>query len=143
MTNRHVVPEGTTSVSVTLSDGTVYEDVKVIGRTNDHDSLDVAFLKIRDTGGKALTAARIGNFFRAAIDRLEVGAIANRHLHVWEKRASNRCADLRRVAHPEVKRVGPSRSKGRTRDELRKGGGAAHDRTEGYEATAWGDLSRG
>ncbi len=61
MTNRHVVPAGTTSVSITLSDGTVYSAVKVLGRTNDTDSLDVAFLKIQDTKGKSLVAATIGN----------------------------------------------------------------------------------
>lgn len=61
MTNRHVVPAGSTSVSVTLSDGTVYNDVKVVGRTNDNDSLDVAFLKIQDTKGKSLAPAKIGD----------------------------------------------------------------------------------
>src|SRR6185503_9356411 len=38
VTNRHVVPSGTTSVSVTLSDGTKYDNVQVIGRTNDSSS---------------------------------------------------------------------------------------------------------
>jgi serine protease Do len=61
MTNRHVVPEGTTSVSVTLSDGTVYDNVKVVGRTNDSDSLDVAFLQIQDTKGKKLTPVKLGD----------------------------------------------------------------------------------
>jgi len=61
MTNRHVVPEGTTEVSVTLNDGTVFNDVKVVGRTSDRDSLDVAFLQVQDTQGKKLTAARLGN----------------------------------------------------------------------------------
>jgi len=61
MTNRHVVPDGTTSVSVTLSDGTVYNDVKVVGRTSDSDSLDVAFLQIQDTKGKALTPVKLGD----------------------------------------------------------------------------------
>jgi S1-C subfamily serine protease len=61
MTNRHVVPAGTTSVSITLSDGTVYNDVKVVGRTNDNDSLDVAFLQIPDTKGKSLVPAKIGD----------------------------------------------------------------------------------
>jgi serine protease Do len=61
MTNRHVVPSGTTSVSVTLSDGTVYDGVKVIGRTSNSDSLDVAFLQITDTKGKTLIPAVIGN----------------------------------------------------------------------------------
>jgi serine protease Do len=61
MTNRHVVPSGTTSVSVTLSDGTVYNNVKVVGRTSDSDSLDVAFLQIPDTKGKTLKPASIGD----------------------------------------------------------------------------------
>lgn len=61
MTNRHVVPAGTTSVSVTLSDGTVYNNVKVVGRTSSSDSLDVAFLQIQDTKGKTLVPAQLGN----------------------------------------------------------------------------------
>jgi serine protease Do len=61
MTNRHVVPSGTTSVSVTLSDGTVYDNVKVVGRTNDTDTLDVAFLQIKDTKGKTFAPATIGD----------------------------------------------------------------------------------
>lgn len=61
ITNRHVVPEGTTTVSVTLSDGTSLKDVSVIGRTKSTDSLDVAFLKINDTKGHKLTPAVIGN----------------------------------------------------------------------------------
>lgn len=61
LTNRHVVPSGTTSVSVTLSDGTVFDNVKVVGRTNDRDSLDVAFLQITDLKGKTLTPAKIGD----------------------------------------------------------------------------------
>lgn len=61
MTNRHVVPVGTQSVSVTLSDGTELTDVEVLGRTNDSDSLDVAFLKIKDTKAKKLTVAKIGD----------------------------------------------------------------------------------
>lgn len=61
LTNRHVVPSGTSSVSVTLSDGTVYEDVKVVGRTSDRDSLDVAFLQIQDTKGKKLVPAKLSD----------------------------------------------------------------------------------
>lgn len=61
MTNRHVVPAGTTSVSVTLSDGTVYNNVKIVGRTSPTDSLDVAFLQITDTKGKTLVPAQIGD----------------------------------------------------------------------------------
>lgn len=61
VTNRHVIPEGTTSVSVTLSDGTEYENVIVIGRTSSNTPIDVAFLKIRDTGGRELTVANLGD----------------------------------------------------------------------------------
>jgi serine protease Do len=61
ITNRHVVPDGTTSVSVTLSDGTELKDIKIIGRTNTNDSLDVAFLKINDLKGRKLTPAVIGD----------------------------------------------------------------------------------
>ncbi len=61
VTNRHVVPAGTTNVSVTLSDGTQYDNVTVVGRTSESDSLDIAFLKINDTKGKKLTPASIGD----------------------------------------------------------------------------------
>lgn len=61
ITNRHVVPEGTTSVSVTLSDGTELKNVTVIGRTNSTDSLDIAFLKINDTKDHELTPAVLGD----------------------------------------------------------------------------------
>lgn len=61
VTNRHVVPDGTTSVSVTLSNGTELKDVSVIGRTADTDSLDIAFLKINNLEGNKLTPAVIGD----------------------------------------------------------------------------------
>ncbi len=61
VTNRHVVPQGTTKVSVTLADGTELSDVQVIGRTRDTDSLDIAFLKIGDAKGKKLVPAKIGD----------------------------------------------------------------------------------
>lgn len=61
ITNRHVVPNGTTNVSVTLSDGTELSDVSVVGRTSTSDSLDVAFLKINDTKGEKLVPAEIGD----------------------------------------------------------------------------------
>lgn len=61
VTNRHVVPQGTTKVSVTLADGTELDDVEVIGRTRNSDPLDIAFLKINDAKGKKLTAAKIGD----------------------------------------------------------------------------------
>ena len=61
ITNRHVVPAGTTSVSVTLSDGTELKNVSVVGRTSDNDSLDVAFLKINDAKGHKLAPAVVGD----------------------------------------------------------------------------------
>lgn len=61
ITNRHVVPAGTTDVAIVLSDGTRLDDVEVIGRTSKQDSLDVAFLKIKDTKGKTLSPARLGD----------------------------------------------------------------------------------
>lgn len=61
LTNRHVVPDGTDKVSVTLSDGTELSDVSVVGRTSESDSLDVAFLKINDRKGKTLKPATIGD----------------------------------------------------------------------------------
>jgi serine protease Do len=61
VTNRHVVPAGTTSVSVTLSNGTTYNNVQVVGRTSTSDSLDIAFLQIQNTNGQKLVPAQIGN----------------------------------------------------------------------------------
>jgi serine protease Do len=76
MTNRHVVPVGTTSVSVTLSDGTELKDVSVIGRTSESDSLDVAFLKINNTQGHKLIPAVLGNSSQVQIGN-SVVAIGN------------------------------------------------------------------
>lgn len=61
ITNRHVVPAGTTSVSVTLSNGTTYSNVQVVGRTSEKDSLDVAFLQIQGLKGQTLVPAQIGD----------------------------------------------------------------------------------
>lgn len=61
VTNRHVVPTGTTKVSVTLSDGTKLDNVEVVGRTTSGDTLDIAFLKIKDAKGKTLTPAKLGD----------------------------------------------------------------------------------
>lgn len=61
ITNRHVVPAGTTRVSVTLSDGTELKNVSVLGRTSDNDTLDVAFLKINDKKDHKLSPATVGN----------------------------------------------------------------------------------
>jgi serine protease Do len=61
VTNRHVVPSGTTNVSVTLSDGTRFDNVEVVGRTANNSSQDVAFLKINDLKGKTLVPATLGD----------------------------------------------------------------------------------
>lgn len=61
ITNRHVVPIGSSAVSVTLSDGTTLDNVQVVGRTNENDPLDVAFLKVQDKKGKTLKAAKLGD----------------------------------------------------------------------------------
>jgi serine protease Do len=61
ITNRHVVPAGSTNISVTLSNGTTYNDVKVVGRTSTNDSLDIAFLQIENTNGQKFVPAIIGD----------------------------------------------------------------------------------
>lgn len=61
LTNRHVVPAGTKSVSVTLSNGVKLSDVKVVGRTSINDDLDIAILKIENTQGQKLQPAVLGN----------------------------------------------------------------------------------
>lgn len=76
ITNRHVIPAGATSVSVTLSDGTQLDNVEVLGRTNDSDTLDVAFLKITDAKGKKLTTAKIGDSSKVEVGQ-KVIAIGN------------------------------------------------------------------
>lgn len=67
ITNRHVVPAGTQSVKVILSDGTTYDNVKVVGRTSSNDSLDIAFLQITDTKGKTLSPASIGDSSKVSV----------------------------------------------------------------------------
>jgi serine protease Do len=67
LTNRHVVPAGATAVTVTLSDGTTFDNVTVLGRTNGSDSLDIAFLKINDLKGKNLVPVSIGDSGRASV----------------------------------------------------------------------------
>jgi serine protease Do len=76
VTNRHVVPEEATEVSVTLSDGTELDDVEVVGRTNASDPLDVAFLKIIDKKGKQLKAAKLGDSSKVQVGD-KVVAIGN------------------------------------------------------------------
>ena len=61
LTNRHVVPAGTTSVSVTLYNGTQLNNVSVVGRTSPSDSLDIAILKINNLEGQTLTPLVLGD----------------------------------------------------------------------------------
>ncbi len=58
ITNRHVIPENTTSVSVTTSDGKQYDNVTVTAR-DPRTNYDIAFLKIN--GVKDLKPAKIGD----------------------------------------------------------------------------------
>lgn len=76
VTNRHVIDANTTKVSVTLSDGTQLDNVEVIGRTADTDSLDVAFLKIKDAKGKKLVPAKLGDSSKVQVGD-KVVAIGN------------------------------------------------------------------
>ncbi len=76
ITNRHVIPTGTTQVSVTLSDGTELDNVEVIGRTSDSDTLDIAFLKVSDKKGKELKAAKLGDSSKVDVGQ-KVIAIGN------------------------------------------------------------------
>lgn len=76
VTNRHVVPEGTTSVSITMSDGTRFKNVEVVGRTSSGSPLDVAFLKINDLGDKKLTPVTLGNSAKVQVGD-KVVAIGN------------------------------------------------------------------
>ncbi len=76
VTNRHVVDTTATSVSVTMSDGTKYDDVQIIGRTSSGDSLDIAFLKIKDTKGKKLQAAKLADSSKVQVGD-KVVAIGN------------------------------------------------------------------
>src|SRR5579862_2494009 len=61
VTNRHVVPAGTTSVSVTLADGSTFYNVQVIGETAADSPQDIAFLKIQNLNGKTLVPVTLGD----------------------------------------------------------------------------------
>ena len=76
VTNRHVVSGSTTKVSITLSDGTTLDNVEVVGKTTDTDSLDIAFLKIKDTKGKKLSVAKLGDSSKVQVGD-KVVAIGN------------------------------------------------------------------
>jgi serine protease Do len=76
LTNRHVVPAGTTSISVTLANGTTLSNVTVIGRTANSDPLDIAFLKINDAKGQKLTPVTLGDSSKVQVGE-KVVAIGN------------------------------------------------------------------
>lgn len=61
ITNRHVIPDGVTKLSLTMSDGTVLNDVSVVGKTKSTDPLDIGFLKINNAKGKTLQPAKLGD----------------------------------------------------------------------------------
>ena len=63
LTNRHVIPENVSKVSVITADGTVYEDVEVVDRDTFND---IAFVRIK--GGKDLKPAPLGDS-----DKIKVG----------------------------------------------------------------------
>ncbi|HEX4662090.1 MAG TPA: trypsin-like peptidase domain-containing protein [Candidatus Saccharimonadales bacterium] len=71
MTNKHVVPDGSSNIVITTSDGTEYKDVTVIGRDTVND---VAFLKIG--GVSNLPAATIGDSSKVVVGQ-QVVAIGN------------------------------------------------------------------
>jgi serine protease Do len=71
VTNKHVVPDGTSQVAVVASDGTRYENVTVVGR----DPLnDLAFLKI--AGVRDLPVAALGDSSAMTVGQ-KVVAIGN------------------------------------------------------------------
>lgn len=71
MTNKHVVPDGSSNITITTSDGKEYKDVSVVGR----DSVnDVAFLKINNVNN--LPAVAIGDSNKVSVGQ-QVVAIGN------------------------------------------------------------------
>jgi serine protease Do len=66
ITNRHVVPSGITSISLTMSDGTALNNVTLVGETSPSDSLDIAVLKINNPPAN-LQPALLGNSNKLAI----------------------------------------------------------------------------
>ena len=58
ITNRHVIPENTTTVSITTSDGKTYDNVTVTAR-DPRSNYDIAFLKVN--GVNNLKPAKLGD----------------------------------------------------------------------------------
>ena len=52
LTNRHVVPKGSTNIRIVLNNGVKLNNISVVGRTSTKDSLDIAILKINNTQGQ-------------------------------------------------------------------------------------------
>jgi len=75
ITNRHVIPAGTTSVSITLADGTTINNVQMVGTTAANDSLDIGFLKINNAP-EPLQPAILGDSSKVQVGD-EVVAIGN------------------------------------------------------------------
>lgn len=70
LTNKHVVPEGSSNVTVTLNDGKRFENAQVLARD---PQLDLAFLKVN---AKGLTAAELGDSDQVVVGQ-KVIAIGN------------------------------------------------------------------
>lgn len=58
ITNKHVIPDNTTNVSVTTSDGKTYDNVEVLAK-DPRSTYDIAFLKIKSVNN--LKPAKIGD----------------------------------------------------------------------------------
>lgn len=71
LTNKHVVPDSTTSVTVITADGTEYKDVSVVGRDLVNDA---AFLKVPNVND--LSPATIGNSKAVTVGQ-QVVAVGN------------------------------------------------------------------
>lgn len=76
VTNRHVIPDGTSKVNIVLSDGTQYNNVSVVGKTLSGDSLDIAFLKIDDLKGVKLKPVQLGDSGKMRVGDMSI-AIGN------------------------------------------------------------------
>jgi serine protease Do len=67
VTNRHVIPQGITDVTVTLANGQE-ASAEVVGRTNESDPLDIGFLKLDNPDAYEFEVANLGDS-----DAVEVG----------------------------------------------------------------------
>lgn len=76
VTNRHVLPQSSGDIVITMQDGTELDDVKVVGKTSEDDTLDVAVLKVGDTKGKKIKPAPLGDSEKTQVGDMVV-AIGN------------------------------------------------------------------